>query len=303
MTSFLGKITKTIIRSYTYPYRKNHLSLSRSIKLKRTPYKCPKGYEYQVESFGGIKVETIRRNNCETNTVIVHLHGGGCTTPMNNLYRKVAKKYCNLTGLPVVSIDYNIGENRVHPALLDDCFTAYTEMLKEYLKDKKIIMVGDSNGANLMFAICFKLRDNGYPLPAGHVVVSPFVDFSASGDSYRKNCHSDPLYSLPKRQKFEDWETEIRRFSPYCGDTDKQDPYLSPAFGDFTGINRILIQVGSVETSESDSDMLYEKAVLANVPVVLQKYDGMFHDFQYLTPFLKESKQAWKEIVKFIKEL
>lgn len=26
----------------------------------------------------------------------------------------------------------------------------------------------------------------------------------------------------------------------------------------------------------------------------------MWHDFQYLTPFLKESKTAWKEIGQFI---
>lgn len=303
MTSFLGKVTKAIIRIYTYPYRKNHMSLSRSIKLKHTPYSCPKGYEYEVANFGGIKVETICRRDCDKNTIIVHLHGGGCTTPMNNMYRKVAKKYCDLTGFPVASIDYNLDKDAVHPALLDECYAAYTAMLKDYLKDKKIIMVGDSNGANLMFAICFRLRDNGLPLPAGHVVVSPFVDFSASGESYRKNCHSDPLYSLPRYQKFEDYENEIRRFSPYCGDTDKTDPYLSPAFGDFEGINKILIQVGSVETSESDSDMLQQKALQANVAVELQKYEGMFHDFQYFAPFLKESKQAWQEIAKFINAL
>ena len=300
MISFLGKITKTAIRIYTYPYRKNHLSLSRSIKFKQTPYVAPKGYEYKVHCYNGVKVEIISKKNCDENAVILHLHGGGCTTPMTNMYRNIAKKYCDISSLSVVSIDYNAGVNKVHPALLDDWYNAYIAMLENVLKGKNVIMVGDSNGANLMFGLCFRLRDNGYPLPIGHVVISPFVDFSASGDSYRKNCYKDPMYSLPKYQKFEDWETEIRRFSPYCGDTNKKDPYLSPAFGSFEGFSNILIQVGSVETSESDSDMLYEKARKANVPVVLQKYCGMFHDFQYFCPFLRESKMAWKEIQKFI---
>ena len=60
------------------------------------------------------------------------------------------------------------------------------------------------------------------------------------------------------------------------------------------------IQCGEAETSESDNDMLYEKALKCGVKAKLTKYYGMWHDFQYLTPFLKESKKAWQEIGEFI---
>lgn len=303
MTSFLGKITRTIIRAYTYPYRKNHLSLSRSIKFKQTPYKVPNGYEYHIDIYNGIKVECISMKNYKKDILILHFHGGGCTTPMTNIYRKIAKKYCDITSMPVLSIDYNIGKDKVHPSLLNDCYIAYMAMLNTCLKDKKIIMVGDSNGANLMFGLCFMLRDKGLNLPIANIVISPFVDFSASGESYKKNCYNDPMYSLPRSQRYEDYEYEIRRFSPYCANVDKTNPYLSPAFGEYNGFNNILIQVGSYETSESDSDILYEKASEANVYVELQKFEGMFHDFQYFCPYLKESRVAWKNIEKFISKM
>ncbi len=38
-----------------------------------------------------------------------------------------------------------------------------------------------------------------------------------------------------------------------------------------------------------------------NNSVMLTIYEGLFHDFQYFAPFLKESKQAWNEITNFIK--
>lgn len=300
MTSFCAKVVKALIRLYTYPYRKRHMSLSRTIRFKDTPYKPPHGYNYAKELYGGIRVERWTPPDCATNKVVVQFHGGGATVGMNDFYRKIARKICDLTHYSVISIDYRIGRDLVHPAMLNDCYGAYTAMLKDGLDSQKVVMIGDSMGANLMLALCFRLRDADLTLPCGLVAVSPYVDMSASGDSYRKNCYTDPSYSLPRNQKYEDWEKEIRRISPYCGTTDKRDPYLSPAFGNYDGFPPTLIQVGTCETSESDSDMLYDKMLHANVPVTLHKYEGMFHDFQYCVPFLRESKQAWKEIQNFI---
>lgn len=62
----------------------------------------------------------------------------------------------------------------------------------------------------------------------------------------------------------------------------------------------MLIQCGEAETSESDNDILYEKALKSGVNVKITKYYGMRHDFRYLAPFLKERKQAWREIGDFI---
>lgn len=221
---------------------------------------------------------------------------------MNTMYRKAAQRYA-CTGYPVYSIDYNAGKEKVHPSLLHECISAYEGMIKGGIEPKRIIMVGDSMGANLALALCIKLRDSGEKLPAAIAAVSPFIDLTASGESYRKNCYTDPLYSLPKNQSFEENEKYIRRKTPYCGTSDPKDPYLSPAFGDYTGFPPMLIQCGDCETSESDSDMLYERARRVGVKVTLTKYEGMFHDFQYFAPFLKESKEAWNEIYSFIKSV
>ena len=71
---------------------------------------------------------------------------------------------------------------------------------------------------------------------------------------------------------------------------------------DYTGFPEMMIVVGDCEVDESDSDMIYLRAVEAGVEVEYKKYKGMFHDFLYVVPFLKESKQAWRDIEKFIAE-
>ena len=123
---------------------------------------------------------------------------------------------------------------------------------------------------------------------------------AATGDSYKKNCYRDPLYSLPKNQSFDDNEQFIRRKTPYCGNTSPYDKLLSPVYAEYNGFPDMLIQCGEYETSASDSQMLYLKAKSAGNNATFIEYSGMWHDFQYLTPFLKESKAAWKEIGQFI---
>lgn len=302
MISLGARAVKVVLRIATFRYRKNHMSLSRNVKLSSRPYTPPKNCNYRTEIFGGIRTEILSLKNCREEKIILHIHGGGGAMGMNSVYRKAAARYAK-AGYPVYSIDYNAGREKVHPSLLNECLSAYEGIIKSGIEPKNIIMAGDSMGANLALALCLKLRDEGKELPKGIVSLSPSVDLTASGESYQKNCYADPLYSLPKNQSFEENEKYIRRKTPYCGTCDPKDPYLSPAFGDYRGFPPMLIQCGDCETSESDSDMLYGRAKEAGVKVTLTKYEGMFHDFQLFAPFLRESNRAWAEIYSFIEEL
>lgn len=303
MTSFLAKITKGIIRLYTFRYRRKQASLSYNIKQKPKKYKCPDGYVYSVERFNGVKVEILRREDCFSDKIILHFHGGGAAMDMSGLfYRKVAQKYAEKTGFAVYSIDYKAGKEKVHPSLLNECFDAYKGLLANGIKGENIIAVGDSMGANLMLATCLKARDNGLPLPAALVSVSAFLDNTVSGDSYFVNAHRDPMYALPFYMSAEKYSHRLRRVPPYAGDCDRKDAYLSPVFGDFTGFPPIFIACGECETDESDSAMLFDAATRDNTDAVYKKYEGMFHDFLYLAPFLRESKEAWKDIGDFVKK-
>ena len=301
MISLGARITRAILRAYTYPYRKNHKSLSRSIKFKNKPYRPPKNCCYEVANINGTSVEILTPTNSNSNACIVQFHGGGHTQAMNGMYRKAAERLCNLTNCAVYSIDYKIGNELVYPSIHNECYSAYVGLCNDRLKDKCIIAIGDSFGANLMLSTCLKLRDENNLLPNALIVLSCFIDLAATGDSYKKNCYRDPLYSLPKNQCFECNEQFIRRKTPYCEETSPFNKLLSPAYAEYNDFPNMLIQCGEYETSASDSDMLYLKAKSAGVNATFTEYSGMWHDFQYLTPFLKESKNAWKEIGSFIK--
>ncbi len=290
---------RAALRAYTYPYRKRFASLSRSVALKNRPYLPPKGFAFVRERYGGVPVEKVTPPNAKAGAVL-QFHGGGHTAPMNDMYRKAAKLLAANCGCTVYSIDYRTGASLVYPAVHDECCRGYAALCETALADGNFVAVGDSFGANLLLSSCLRAREDGLPLPSALVCICSFLDMAAGGDSYRENAYKDPLYAMPKRFAFEKYEKNIRRISPYCGDTPLTNPFLSPAYADFHKFPKTLIQAGSLETSLSDSRMLYDGFLRAGVCAELHVFPGMWHDFMYMFPGLKESKSAWQEVFRFI---
>jgi acetyl esterase/lipase len=86
----------------------------------------------------------------------------------------------------------------------------------------------------------------------------------------------------------------------YVGGQDPRQPYISPLFGDFSGLPPMLFQVGGLEMLLSDSVVAAQKAREAGCEVILSVYEEMFHVFQMGMDKLTESKAAWEEVRRFL---
>ncbi len=225
--------------------------------------------------------------------VILQFHGGGYVGGMKNAYRRFAGFYNELgKRVSVFTPDYRIAPEHVFPAALDDANEAFTYLLNLGYNANQIIVVGDSAGGNLALALCLDLKNRGMDLPRGLILMSPWTDMTASGESYKFNYENDPLFGGSEDSMI--WNRE------YAADHDPTDPLLSPLFGDFSGFPPMLIQVGDCEMLLSDSVRLAEKAREAGVDVRLSIYEGMFHLFQMAPLSLAESKKAWSEVGYFL---
>ena len=100
---------------------------------------------------------------------------------------------------------------------------------------KAAFIAGDSAGGGLALASMLALRDRGRQLPKGGILISGFVDLTLTSESIQSQSTNE-LYmhpsSLPKFVQL------------YIGTADVRNPLVSPILGDFTGIPRLLIQVG-----------------------------------------------------------
>ena len=73
------------------------------------------------------------------------------------------------------ALDYRLAPETRFPGQLLDVVSAYMRFLEDlHIPPENIIVAGDSAGGALALALLLYLRDNGYPLPSGAVVMSPW---------------------------------------------------------------------------------------------------------------------------------
>lgn len=154
----------------------------------------------------------------------------------------------------------------------------------------------DSAGGGLATALMYYLRDNGYPLPSGAILFSPWVDLTMSCDSWDTNSAYDYLV-VPGSH---DHMNPVRA---YLGDNlDKYitHPYASPLFGDMRGLPPLLIQCGDAECLRDEVTLLAHKASLAGVAVRHELYEDCVHVFQAFL-FLDASRKALQSCRHFVR--
>lgn len=259
---------------------------------------CPRGFEQETILMPGFSMELLTPNTevdpfGEGREVILQLHGGGYIGRIRNAYRDFAVMYAKLgKDRAVLSADYRVAPEDPFPAALEDALAAYHWLRERGLKGEQIIVAGDSAGGGLALALAMYLRDHGEELPKKLVLMSPWTDLTASGESYETNYEKDPLFGNTR-------ESMIYSDAYFAGQ-DPENPYISPLFGEFAELPPMLYQVGSIEMLLSDSVQAAEKAKAAGCEVKLSVYEGMFHVFQLGMKKMKESRQAWREIEGFL---
>ncbi len=154
-----------------------------------------------------------------------------------------------------------------YPAALDDCVAVYRQLLASHAPEN-IIIGGMSAGGNLAAATILRARDEGLPLPAAAVLLTPELDLTESGDSFETNQLLDVVLSVPL----------MNANLLYANGHDLAHPYLSPLYGDFAkGFPPTLIQAGTRDLFLSNAARMQRALRNAGVPVELILCEGMPH--------------------------
>ena len=258
----------------------------------------PHGWHFEKEklSSGGF-VEYLEPKNCRRkDVVIMQLHGGGYTLGFLPEFRRRSEKLARLGGdIPVLSLDYRIAPEYPYPAALEDAFQA-VDWLRQTkgIPPESIVTIGESAGAGLSLALAMRLRDEDRGSLRALVLMSPWTDLTCSGDSYESRYYLDPMFGRKTPPPDDTMRTTIGEV--YARGNDLKNPYLSPAFGEFSGLPPMLIHVGEYEMLFDDAAIVYKKGLAAGLDVEFKVWPGMFHAFQVFDFFVPEARVAWREI-------
>jgi monoterpene epsilon-lactone hydrolase len=196
--------------------------------------------------------------------IFIELHGGALIMGGGDLaWMMSAGKAGARNGITWVP-DYRMPPRHPYPAALDDCLAVYRHALTQR-PPSKIIVSGMSAGANLAAAFALRAKDEGLPMPAALVLLTPHLDLTESGDSFQTNHGLDTLAPVMR----------INRL--YANGHDLAHPYLSPLFGDLTGLPPTFLQTGTRDLFLSNTVQMHRRLLAAGVEAELHVFEAMPH--------------------------
>jgi acetyl esterase/lipase len=223
---------------------------------------------------------------------ILYFPGGGFVMRTATQHKGFVAKICREAQSKALLVHYRLAPEIPFPGGLEDCLAAYHHLLQQGIKPETITIAGDSAGGGLVLSTLLALRDEGSPLPANAVILSPLADLTYSGGSRHFNRHRDPM--LPTHRASQMHEV-------YIGEALPEDRYISPVFADFDGFPPILGMVGSTEILLDDSLRAAQQAERAGVPFYLEIWEEMPHVFT-IFGLLPEAEIGLERIGRFIRD-
>ncbi|KAF9041833.1 alpha/beta-hydrolase [Hymenopellis radicata] len=241
-----------------------------------------------------------RRHNPHkpTERVILYIHGGAYYVGSAEEKRIISVPLAQYTDARVFSLNYRLAPECTFPGPLHDAVSAYFRLTEDlHIPPENILVSGDSAGGGLSLALLMYLRDNHYPLPAGGILMSPWVDMTMSGASWDSNAAYDviPVFSP------DDHMNPIANYLGAGMEKYLMHPYASPIFGDFKDLPPLLIQSGDSEVLQDEITLLANRAELAGVKVRHEEYQDGVHVFQTF-PFLKIWHVAFMSMRTFVQD-
>jgi monoterpene epsilon-lactone hydrolase len=252
----------------------------------------PPGVDYIHADAGGVPALWAVPPGCAPDRVLISSHGGGYAAGSIYSHRKLYAHIAQAIGCRALLVDYRLAPDHPHPAQAQDVFTVYRWLLAEGIAPGHIALTGDSAGGALCFSTLLLARDEGVPMPAAIMPLSPWVEMEAL----------DPTHDVNQRDLIATREVVIASAEVFLGEHgDPRDPLAAPIYADLHGFPPIYMQAGGCENFAADSRTLLNHALDAGVEVKLDIYEDMQHVFQLMAGAAPEADDAITRLAEWVR--
>ena len=243
------------------------------------------------QAIGGVPAEVVSSaGGPDPALTVVHFHGGGYCVGSPGTAREWAAYLSDRTGCRVVLPEYRLAPEHPYPAALEDA-RSVMKALSGQGQPGPVLVSGDSAGGGLALALVLSLRDEGQELPAGCILLSPWLDLGRDRRAVPDLVHRDVLLSPG-------WLEACAR--AYAAPSAWADHSVSPLRAEPSGLPPLLIQAATDELLAPDAELLAASASAAGVDVTYTRWPRMWHDFVLQPGLLAAADSALAQAAWFV---
>ncbi|MDR7156831.1 acetyl esterase [Sphingobium xenophagum] len=228
--------------------------------------------------------------------LMVFLHGGGWTLGGVEVSDAPSRRIAAGTGAIVLSVDYRLAPEHPFPAAFEDAHQAVRWAANNAARltgsdEAKIVIAGESAGANLAAAVALLARSAG---PAIHAQILSCPALSADLDTpFIRNMPAPfpPKDLLPLLFKGYAPDERVHR-----------DPRFAPLLAEnVTGLPPALILTVELDAFREQGEMYFERLKGVGVLCEILRYDGTVHGFLELDNGHRQSREAISAMAGFLR--
>lgn len=228
--------------------------------------------------------------------VLVYLHGGGFTIGSIATHEVLCRHLSHLAHCAVLSVAYRLAPEHRFPTAFEDAWDAVqwvaSHGASKGLDNTRIAVGGDSAGGTLAAACALQARDRGVALKL-QLLFYPGTTAHADTPSHKTFGHGFVLEAshiayffdlyIPDRQDRENW-----RFAPLLAD-------------DVEGVAPAWLGLAECDPLVDEGLQYADKLRCAGVPVDLEIYRGVTHEFIKMGRAIPEARRAHLDAARALK--
>jgi acetyl esterase len=239
-----------------------------------------------------IPIRVYRNATPNDAALVLYFHGGGFILGGLDSHDDVCAEICQRTGYEVVSVDYRLVPEHIHPAAYDDCRAAFDWAAKTY--GRPIVLCGDSAGGNLAAAVSHTTRDHACA-PIGQVLIYPGLGGDLSKGSYITHAEA-PLLTVRDMDSYKQMRAggrDVSKDATFAAFNDSDFSHLPPT-----------VVISAECDPLSDDGRVYRDRLLANGGNAYWVNEpGLVHGYLRARHSVGRARESFTRIVEAVRSL
>lgn len=245
----------------------------------------------------GLRLRLYRPHELRTPTpVVLFLHGGGWTAGNIEFADQPVRMLSAASQSIWASANYRLAPEHPFPAGLDDAWSALrwlAQRAEELGGDpRRVVIVGESSGANLCAALALRARDHGSPRLAHQYLLFPVLGVDLDTDSYRAYGEGLLLTRAAVRWFWTNYVGPDIAAAPA-----EAAPLNAP---DLRNLAPATIVVAEHDVLRDDGVEYARRLRQAAVPVTLIEWEGMTHGAFQMTGVVDRVRDLMRKLAEQI---